>query len=159
MTLAGALSKSIHPHLHAANVDLKAFREEFYKTQCKAKLAPVLESLKIMKRMGVWVEVTTLIIPTLNDSREEFKELARFIAEELGPGDALAYQPLSSDLPLDRLADNTGENLAAGLGDRERAGPAVCLYRQRPRGSGGKDLMLSLRSFAPGSLWVFHFEK
>lgn len=77
--------ESIHPHLHAANVDLKAFREEFYKTQCKAKLAPVLESLKIMKRMGIWVEVTTLIIPTLNDSREELKELAQFIAEELGP--------------------------------------------------------------------------
>jgi pyruvate formate lyase activating enzyme len=77
--------ESIHPHLHAANVDLKAFSEEFYKNQCKAKLAPVLESLKIMKRMGVWVEVTTLIIPTLNDSREELQELARFIAEELGP--------------------------------------------------------------------------
>lgn len=77
--------ESIHPHLHAANVDLKAFREEFYKTQCKAKLAPVLESLKIMKRMGVWVEVTTLIIPTLNDSKEELKELARFIIDDLGP--------------------------------------------------------------------------
>jgi pyruvate formate lyase activating enzyme len=76
--------ESLKPYLHAANVDLKAFREDFYKTQCKAKLAPVLESLKIMKRMGVWVEVTTLIIPTLNDSKEELTDLARFIAEELG---------------------------------------------------------------------------
>lgn len=77
--------EALHPHLHAVNVDLKAFREDFYKTQCGAKLSPVLETLKIMKRMRIWVEVTTLIIPTLNDSKEELKELARFIADELGP--------------------------------------------------------------------------
>jgi pyruvate formate lyase activating enzyme len=77
--------EALHPHLHAANVDLKAFREDFYKTQCGAKLSPVLETLKIMKRLGIWVEVTTLIIPTLNDSKEELKELARFIADDLGP--------------------------------------------------------------------------
>jgi len=76
---------SLHPNLHAANVDLKAFREDFYKTQCGAKLAPVLASLKMMKRLGVWVEVTTLIIPTLNDSKEELGELAQFVADELGP--------------------------------------------------------------------------
>ena len=76
---------SIHPHLHAANVDLKAFRENFYKTQCGAKLTPVLDTLKTMKRLGIWVEVTTLIIPTLNDSKEELSELARFIADDLGP--------------------------------------------------------------------------
>jgi pyruvate formate lyase activating enzyme len=77
--------ESIHPHLHAANVDLKAFRENFYKTQCGARLAPVLDSLKKMKTLGIWVEVTTLIIPTLNDSKEELSELARFIAVDLGP--------------------------------------------------------------------------
>ncbi len=44
--------EALHPHLHAANVDLKAFREDFYKTQCGAKLSPVLETLKIMKRLG-----------------------------------------------------------------------------------------------------------
>jgi pyruvate formate lyase activating enzyme len=76
---------SLHPHLHAANVDLKAFRESFYQTYCKATLNPVLDNLKRMKRMGVWVEITTLIIPSLNDSQEELTELARFIAEELGP--------------------------------------------------------------------------
>ncbi|HIC84710.1 MAG TPA: AmmeMemoRadiSam system radical SAM enzyme, partial [Desulfobacterales bacterium] len=55
----------IHPHLHAANVDLKAFRDEFYKKQCRAKLGPVLESIQTMKEMGIWVEVTTLLIPGL----------------------------------------------------------------------------------------------
>ncbi|MFH0786631.1 MAG: AmmeMemoRadiSam system radical SAM enzyme [Pseudomonadota bacterium] len=77
--------ESLHPDLHAANVDLKAFSENFYKTHCGAKLAPVLETLKMMKRLAIWVEVTTLIIPTLNDSKEELTALARFIADELGP--------------------------------------------------------------------------
>lgn len=77
--------QSIHPLLHGANVDLKAFRESFYQKQCGAKLAPVLKNLKAMKEMGVWLEITTLIIPTLNDSKEELRELATFILQELGP--------------------------------------------------------------------------
>jgi pyruvate formate lyase activating enzyme len=77
--------QSIHPLLHGANVDLKAFREAFYQKQCGAKLAPVLQTLKTMKEMGVWLEITTLIIPTLNDSKEEMRELATFIVQELGP--------------------------------------------------------------------------
>lgn len=77
--------QSIHPLLHGANVDLKAFREAFYQKQCGAKLAPVLKTLKTMKQLGVWLEITTLIIPTLNDSKEELRELATFIFQELGP--------------------------------------------------------------------------
>ncbi len=71
--------------LDAANVDLKAFTEDFYKQYCGGRLAPVLDALKTMKAMGVWVEVTTLVIPTLNDSEEELRDLARFIAHKLGP--------------------------------------------------------------------------
>ena len=70
----------IAPYLSAANVDLKSFRDEFYKKQCGAKLSPVLESLKKMKEVGIWVEITTLLIPTLNDSEEELKDIAGFIA-------------------------------------------------------------------------------
>lgn len=65
--------------LHGANVDLKSFRDEFYKRLCGAKLDPVLQSIKKMKEMGVWVEVTTLLIPGHNDSKEELKEIADFI--------------------------------------------------------------------------------
>lgn len=71
---------TIASYLTAANVDLKSFREEFYQKQCGAKLSPVLESLQKMKMMGIWVEITTLLIPTLNDSDEELKDIARFIA-------------------------------------------------------------------------------
>lgn len=72
--------ESIHPHLHAANVDLKAFTDRFYKEQCGAKLAPVLTTLETMKRLNVWLEVTTLLIPGHNDDPGELRELAHYLA-------------------------------------------------------------------------------
>jgi pyruvate formate lyase activating enzyme len=72
--------RTIHPHLHGANVDLKAFREEFYQKRCGARLEGVLRSLRVMKELGVWVEVTTLIIPGFNDAEEELREIAQFLA-------------------------------------------------------------------------------
>jgi pyruvate formate lyase activating enzyme len=72
--------ETIAPYLTAANVDLKSFRDEFYKKQCGARLNPVLESLKKMKEKGIWLEITTLLIPALNDSEEELQDIARFIA-------------------------------------------------------------------------------
>jgi pyruvate formate lyase activating enzyme len=65
--------------LDAANVDLKSFRDDFYKRYCGASLGPVLETLRGMKKKGIWVEVTTLIIPTLNDDDGELKDIAAFI--------------------------------------------------------------------------------
>jgi len=78
-----ALEK-INPYLNAANVDLKSFRKEFYRKYPKAKLQGVLDTLKLMKKYGIWVEVTTLLIPTLNDTNEELKDIASFIKNELG---------------------------------------------------------------------------
>jgi pyruvate formate lyase activating enzyme len=71
--------KAIQPYLDAANVDLKSFQEKFYREICGARLAPVLENLKLMREMGIWVEITTLVIPSLNDSEQEFEEIAKFI--------------------------------------------------------------------------------
>ncbi len=73
--------RMIAPYLNSANVDLKAFREGSYKKVCAARLKPVLDSIKLMKQLGVWVEVTTLIVPGFNDSREELGDIAQFIAE------------------------------------------------------------------------------
>ena len=70
-----------HPNLDAANVDLKSFRETFYKEMCGGRLKPVLSSIKKMKDLGIWIEVTTLIIPTMNDSTEELREIAEFIRD------------------------------------------------------------------------------
>jgi len=72
------------PYLDAANVDLKAFRDETYRRYVGAHLQPVLEAMKMMKRLGIWLEVTTLVIPGINDDDGELKDSARFVAEELG---------------------------------------------------------------------------
>jgi len=77
--------EEIAPYLDGANVDLKAFKNETYRTNCGAKLQPVLDTIRRMKALGIWVEVTTLLIPGLNDSEEELKDIARFI-HDLDPG-------------------------------------------------------------------------
>ncbi len=73
------------PVIDAANVDLKAFDDRFYRKVVGARLAPVLETLVGMRERGIWVEVTTLLIPGLNDGPEELLALAHWIATELGP--------------------------------------------------------------------------
>jgi pyruvate formate lyase activating enzyme len=69
------------PYLDAANVDLKAWGDAYYKTVCKAHLEPVLDTIRHMKELGIWLEVTTLIIPGENDSDEQLEGIGQFIAE------------------------------------------------------------------------------
>jgi pyruvate formate lyase activating enzyme len=71
---------TIRPYLDAANVDLKAFRDDTYHKVCKARLSPVLDSIRLMRAFGIWVEVTTLVVPGLNDGEDELASIARFIA-------------------------------------------------------------------------------
>ncbi len=71
--------------IEAANIDLKSFSEDFYREQCGAHLQPVLDNLGRMKAMGWWLEVTTLVIPGLNDSEDELRAIAEFMAADLGP--------------------------------------------------------------------------
>jgi pyruvate formate lyase activating enzyme len=70
----------IHPYLDAANVDLKFFNNDSYKRVCAAKLQPVLDSIKLMRELGIWVEVTTLIVPGENDTDKELTGISEFIA-------------------------------------------------------------------------------
>ena len=77
--------EALGPRIRAANIDLKSFRDEFYRRCCGARLAPVLAALRRMRELGWWVEVTTLLIPGLNDTAEEAHDIAHFIARELGP--------------------------------------------------------------------------
>ncbi len=74
----------ISPYLDAANVDLKSFREKTYHRYIGGKLQPVLDNLKLMKEYGIWLEVTTLVIPGITDDAVEFRDIAQFIAQELG---------------------------------------------------------------------------
>jgi len=75
----------ISPYLDAANIDLKSFEDDFYIKYCGGRLQPVSDTLKRLKKKKIWLEVTTLVIPTLNDKEEIFKNIANFIKNELGP--------------------------------------------------------------------------
>jgi pyruvate formate lyase activating enzyme len=75
-----------YQYMDAANVDLKAFTEEFYWKVTGAHLQPVLDTLKYLKHeTSVWFEITTLLIPGLNDSEKEIEEMTRWVVENLGP--------------------------------------------------------------------------
>jgi pyruvate formate lyase activating enzyme len=71
--------RTIAPYLDAANIDLKSFNDRFYQKICGARLNPVLDTIRVYKELGIWIEITTLVIPSLNDSKKEFKQIATFI--------------------------------------------------------------------------------
>lgn len=73
-------TRKLAPVLDAINIDIKAFSDDFYRQICGARLQPVLDTVRLMHELGVWVEVTTLVIPGLNDSEAELTEIAEFIA-------------------------------------------------------------------------------
>lgn len=76
-----ALTK-MAPYLHAANIDLKSLSDDFYRENCGARVEPVLNAIEMHKKLGIWTEVTTLVIPTLNDSEENLRGIAEFIKEQ-----------------------------------------------------------------------------
>lgn len=88
-------AKNLAPYLDAINIDIKGFSETFYRKVAGAKLAPVLEHVKLMHSLGVWIEVTTLLIPGLNDSQSELRELAAFIVsvDKQIPWHVTAFHP------------------------------------------------------------------
>ena len=72
--------------LDAINVDLKGFTEEYYRNLCEARLEPVLDTIRyIAKKTNIWMEITTLVVPGENDSDEDLKGIAEFIAKEASP--------------------------------------------------------------------------
>ena len=92
----------IAPHLDAINADLKAFREETYRTVMKARLEPVLDCLRELVKAGVWLEVTTLVVPGMNDSDAELGDIAKFIAGDLGPDVPWHISRFHAEYKMDR---------------------------------------------------------
>ncbi|MFO0698596.1 MAG: AmmeMemoRadiSam system radical SAM enzyme [Nitrospira sp.] len=76
--------REIAPYISAANIDLKSFRDSYYKKLCGARVEPVLAAIREYKQLGVWIELTTLLIPGVNDEEQELKDIAHFIKAELG---------------------------------------------------------------------------
>lgn len=110
--------------LDGINIDLKAFNGDFYKTLCKARLQPVLDTISyIAKETNIWIEITTLLVTGRNDSEEELKKLADFIVEKAGPDvpwhisrfyPQYIYQE-SDPTPLDNLDRAYEIGVSAGL--------------------------------------------
>jgi pyruvate formate lyase activating enzyme len=72
-------ARQIGPYLDGINIDLKSFKDKTYISLCGGRLKPVMETIRLMKTLGVWVEVTTLIIPGINDKEEELRDIAYFL--------------------------------------------------------------------------------
>ena len=88
-------------HMDAANVDLKSFREDFYKHVAVGHLQPVLDTLAYLRHeTDVWFEITNLVIPGHNDSDREFEEMAAWIAEHLGPDVPLHFSAFHPDFKM-----------------------------------------------------------
>ena len=102
---AGYITDEARPefyrHMDAANIDLKAFTDEFYRNLTLSKLQPVLETLRYLKHNAkVWFEITNLVIPNENDSEKEFHEMSEWIMKNLGPDVPLHFTAFHPDFKM-----------------------------------------------------------
>lgn len=104
--------REFYQYMDAANVDLKAFTEDFYEKICGASLEPVLDTLKYLKHeTSVWFEITTLLIPGQNDSDEELNAMTRWIFENLGPDVPQHFTAFHPDYKMQGIPSTPPETL------------------------------------------------
>jgi len=131
--------ETIAPFLDSANIDLKAFSDDFYRKICNARLQPVLDAIQAYRRCGIWIEITTLIIPGLNDSLDELKQAADFIASV---GEDIPWH-VSAFYPTYRLTDRPPtppETLHTARSIGQAAGLRY-VYTGNIAGQGGEDTL------------------
>ena len=92
--------RELSPMLGAFRVDIKAFTDDFYKKVCGARLQPVLDSAALARELGMHVETVTLVIPGLNDSKEEMESLIRWVIEHLGPETPMHFSGFHPDYKM-----------------------------------------------------------
>jgi len=99
----------LEPYIDGMNIDIKSFSNEFYKEICGARLKPVLEAVRYAHAKGIWIEITTLLIPGKNDSDEEIRSIAKFIAElDISiPWHVSAFHPTYKMLEPPRTPEST----------------------------------------------------
>jgi pyruvate formate lyase activating enzyme len=95
--------KKISPYLDALNIDVKSFSEDFYKKICKSKLAPVLRTAELAIKLKKHVEITNLVIPTLNDDPELIRKLAQWVHDSLGPRTPIHFSRFHPDNKLKNI--------------------------------------------------------
>jgi pyruvate formate lyase activating enzyme len=112
--IADAARRDLYAHVDAANVDLKAFTESFYQKVTASRLAPVLETLEyLVHETDVWVEITTLLIPGLNDSHAELEAMTLWVVEHLGPHVPMHFTAFHPDYKLRDIEATPRETLVA----------------------------------------------
>ena len=97
--------------LDAADIDLKAFTEDFYSRICGGRLRPVLDALVVLKEEGVWLEITDLVIPTLNDDPKQMREMCGWIVKNLGPDVPIHFSRFFPSYKLKDLPPTPWETL------------------------------------------------
>ena len=136
--------KELCATVDAIKVDLKGYDEDFYREVCGGELQPVLEAIRTIRESGVHLEIVNLVVPTLNDSLDQLRDLARWVAQEVSPDVPLHFTRFQPQYKLTNLPP-TPRDPRAGLGDGAGAGAALCLRGQRPRPSGQQHHLPGLR--------------
>jgi pyruvate formate lyase activating enzyme len=95
--------KQLSPYLDAMNVDVKGFHENFYKKICKARLTPVMSTCEYAKALGIHLELTYLVIPTLNDDTKEIEAFCRWVTEALGPQTPVHFSRFHPDYKMKNI--------------------------------------------------------
>ncbi|MEA2063011.1 MAG: AmmeMemoRadiSam system radical SAM enzyme, partial [Gemmatimonadota bacterium] len=108
--------------LDAIKVDLKSFREKYYREVCAGELQPVLDALEVMRQEGVWLELVYLMVPTLNDSETEIEELCAWVFDKLGPGVPVHFTRFHPQYRLKHLPSTPVSSLERALNIARRAG-------------------------------------
>lgn len=104
--------KKLLKHVDAAKIDMKSMSESFYRDICGATLRPVLDAAVTAKSMGVWIEPTNLVIPTLNDSDDDFRKMAKWIVENLGRETPLHLSRFFPNYQMRNLPPTPAETLS-----------------------------------------------
>jgi AmmeMemoRadiSam system radical SAM enzyme/AmmeMemoRadiSam system protein B/AmmeMemoRadiSam system protein A len=121
--ITAAAREPFFEHIDAANVDLKGFSEEFYRTMTGGQLAPVLDTLRwLAHHSGTWLEITNLIIPQANDAADDIERMCRWIVAELGAEVPLHFSAFHPAFELRDRGPTPPETLAAAYDIAQRAG-------------------------------------
>ena len=133
--------KPAYGKMDAVKIDLKSFTESYYQKVVTGQLKPVLETLVTLRKMGKWMEIVYLVVPTLNDSDQEFRGLAQWVKANLGVGCAAAFHAVSSRISAEESAHHAGAYSGTRQGDCRCRGAALRLYRQCAWTSGAKHIL------------------
>jgi pyruvate formate lyase activating enzyme len=95
--------RELAPHIAAYKVDLKSFSEKYYQEVCEGQLKPVLNTLVLLKSLGVWNEIVYLVLPTLNDSDREIRDMSKWILANLGPEVPLHFSRFHPSYRMEQL--------------------------------------------------------